>query len=155
MAYFQRRYPLRGLGEFDTELDPFSRTTYDPRGPVDLGPEMPHFISDQLSTRSRKGLQPKRTVKLGRAVKCKVTVLKTPQGKTMRRKLCWDKQGHLVSNSAAGSRGGKGSGRKRRVKCKLKCPKGSSPKCKGGWRKGVKGGAQVCKKWVCSRRKKS
>jgi hypothetical protein len=99
--------------------------------------------------------RPRRKIKLGPVHRCKVVSVKQRDGKTKRRRLCWDKQGHLVRNSAAGSKGGKGSTRKRRVKCTLKCPKGSSPYCKGGFRSSGKGrgGKQVCRKWVCRRRK--
>ncbi len=95
----------------------------------------------------------KRKVKLGPVHHCKVVPM-TLHGKRVRRRLCWDKHGHLVRNTAAGSKGGKGSARKRRVKCTLKCPKGSSPICKGGFRSAGKGrGGKVCRKWVCRRRK--
>lgn len=99
---------------------------------------------------AKKGKKKVAKKRKGRSVKCKnVTVQKK------RRKLCWDKHGKLVSNKPVGRKKAKGkNGRKKKVVCKTKCPKGSRRVCVGGYRAAKKGSSKrVCKKFVCKRRK--
>jgi hypothetical protein len=95
---------------------------------------------------AKKGKKKVAKKRKGRTVKCKnVTV----QGK--RRKMCWDKKGKITSNKPVGK---KGNGRKKKVKCKTTCPKGTRRVCVGGYRPKKKGSSKkVCKKFVCKRRK--
>lgn len=145
--------PLFGtrFGAADAVIDPMDM------GPFGVREQQANYVSPPSPGERQMHVpfapKKKRVVKLGPVHHCKVVPM-VLHGKKVRRRLCWDKHGHLVRNTAAGSKGGKGSARKRRVKCTLKCPKGSSPICKGGFRSAGKGrSGKVCRKWVCRRRK--
>jgi hypothetical protein len=84
--------------------------------------------------------------KPGRTARCKNVKMTLKSGKTVRRKLCWDKHGVLTSNTRAGAR----SAGNRKVVCKRKCKNGGRAVCTGGYRK-IKG-RKVCKKFVCRKR---
>lgn len=135
------------------------------RGDELVDPLTPNYVSPQLDLTPSSPApffsapKKKRRIKLGPVKKCKVVPVTGRDGKRRKRRMCWDAHGHLVRNEAAGSRkGGGGASKKRGLKrvCKLKCKEGSSPFCKGGFRKAGKGhgATKVCRKWVCRKKRR-
>lgn len=128
MAYFRIHSirGVRGLGE----TEPYDAPLYEPHLQM-MRPAPPSLQPPIMPAAFR--MRAKRPYKKpGRAVRCVTKLIKLPNSaRKMKRRLCWDSHGRLTSNSPVG-RGGKASKTKR---------------CKGG--------ARVCRKWGCKRKRKS
>jgi len=126
MAFFRIRSGRAGFG--NTEDQPLYEPHLQRLQPVVIMPS----IQPMQPAFARK--QPRPYKKPGRAVRCKVKLIKLPNSnRKMKRKLCWDAHGRLTSNTAAGARG--------------KASAGGKKKCRGG--------KTVCRKWGCKRKQRS
>jgi hypothetical protein len=99
----RRQYGFRGLGGFDdAQQGEFSFESE----PLEFDPgERLSFVPPGMPTRARP--RKRRKCKPGRVKSCKVQTMTLRNGKKVRRRVCRDAAGLIVSNRAAGSRKGR------------------------------------------------